>query len=392
MRDRLGPGTRLGYCTNVHAGATLAAVKANLAQHACAVRERVCPGEPLGIGLWLPEDAAREIADDAAPFAEWLGAHGLDVFTFNGFPQGDFHDGVVKHAVYAPTWADEARLDYTLRLARILGAIVRAGEAASISTLPLGWRPAMTGHDVELAAHHLRTCAAALARLEAETGRLIHVDLEPEPGCVLDRSDDVVRFFRDHLLPGGDEATIRRHVRVCHDVCHAAVMVESQDAALHAYAAAGIAVGKVQLSCALVAPFDGLAPEERAAAWRELGAFHEPRYLHQTTVVDRDGTTGAARERHFEDLPAAMAGGAATGTWRVHFHVPVFLAEIGRLRTTQPELIECLAAVRGADVRQFEVETYAWDVLPAHLRIEPLAEGIARELSWVLERAREGTP
>ena len=31
-------------------------------------------------------------------------------FTFNGFPYGDFHQSVVKHRVYEPTWADAERL------------------------------------------------------------------------------------------------------------------------------------------------------------------------------------------------------------------------------------------------------------------------------------------
>ena len=34
MRDALGPGTVLGYCTNVHAGATLGQTLANLETHA----------------------------------------------------------------------------------------------------------------------------------------------------------------------------------------------------------------------------------------------------------------------------------------------------------------------------------------------------------------------
>ena len=41
MRDLLGPGTWVGYCTNVHAGATLDQTKANLERYACRVREMV---------------------------------------------------------------------------------------------------------------------------------------------------------------------------------------------------------------------------------------------------------------------------------------------------------------------------------------------------------------
>ena len=86
------------------------------------------------------------------------------------------------------------------------------------------------------AATVLAELAEHLAQFEQDTGRLIHVDLEPEPGCILQRSGDVVRFFENYLLlPGRDENVLRRHVRVCHDICHAAVMFEEQTDVLKRY-------------------------------------------------------------------------------------------------------------------------------------------------------------
>jgi hypothetical protein len=37
------------------------------------------------------------------------------------------------------------------------------------------------------------------------------------------------------------------------------------------------------------------------------------------------------------------------------------------------------------DCKHFEVETYAWNVLPEELRVDDLAEGIAKEMQWVLD-------
>ena len=88
-------------------------------------------------------------------------------------------------------------------------------------------------------------------QLEQETGRLIYLCLEPEPGCVLSFTDDAVHFFQWQLFGHEDEQTVRRHIRVCHDICHAAVMFEDQDQVLGKYAAAGIQVGKIQVSAAL---------------------------------------------------------------------------------------------------------------------------------------------
>ncbi|HRP63971.1 MAG TPA: hypothetical protein PK400_11795, partial [Phycisphaerales bacterium] len=49
----------IGYCTNVHAGATLEQTQSNLKQHALAVKTIVSPHHPMGIGLRLSARAAR---------------------------------------------------------------------------------------------------------------------------------------------------------------------------------------------------------------------------------------------------------------------------------------------------------------------------------------------
>ena len=70
--------------------------------------------------------------------------------------------------------------------------------------------------------------------------------------------------------------------------------------------------------------------------------------------------------------------------WRVHFHVPVFLAEMEHFSTTQDFLRDILALHRERPISgHLEVETYTWDVLPERYRGVPVATAIARELNWV---------
>lgn len=369
------PERLLGYCTNVHPGATLARVRQNLARHAARVRQHLDPSGPLPIGLWLADETSRALdePDSQAALSDWLGEHGLRAFTLNGFPFADFHQPVVKHAVYSPDWAAPERCDYTRRLARILAGLLPDGAEGSISTLPLGWddTPALRA----AAASHLRRLATELQQIEQTTGHLIHVDIEPEPGCVLGTSSDLVAFFERDLLPGGDEHLLRRYVRACHDVCHAAVMFEPQAEVVTRYRSAGIAIGKVQISSAPCVDFDALDAAGAATARKELEALAEPRYLHQTSVRDDDGT------HFFEDLPAALAARPGGGVWCVHFHVPVFLAQCGTLGTTRNQIRDLLAAL-GPEVQHLEVETYAWQVLPPELAAQDLSAGIARELGW----------
>jgi sugar phosphate isomerase/epimerase len=375
------------YCTNVVAGRTLEESCTNVERTFGAVASALRTGS-LPLGLWLSALGARQLAESvagAAGLRERLAASGLQVATLNGFPYHDFHDAEVKHRVYEPHWADARRAMHTELLATLLAELVPPGTArASISTLPLGWRARFSsegcGASVGLASAFLDQLVRALARIEDATGVRVTVDLEPEPGCMLDRAADAVGFFEHALArrPGGPDP--RRYLGICHDVCHAAVMFEEQREVLRAYRAAGIPVNKVQVSRAVVA--DG-----GADSLAVLAGFDEPRWLHQTCVRSRDG-----RVRFFEDLPLALASGA-DGEWRTHFHVPVDAARLGALGTTQGAILECLDDLSSwpeAERPCVELETYAWDALPGGMRgAAPLADRIASEISWLAGAMRE---
>jgi hypothetical protein len=380
-----GDGFSFGYCSNVHAGRTLDQTRANLEQHALAVKQRYSPNQPMGIGLWLSAVSAAELVSSGqtAEFGEWLSERGLVPYTLNGFPYGDFHEKVVKHRVYEPTWWQPERLAYTLQLAEIVDAILPPELEASISTLPIAWgTPCPDREQLERAAAQLRQAALRLHERQEQTGRLIYVCLEPEPGCAISFADDAVHFFQWQLLNGENDELVRRHIRLCHDVCHAAVMFEDQAEVLRKYADAGIEVGKIQVSAALRMDLDLFEPpagEAKAHAIKQLSRFAEDRYLHQTVV--RHG----GEDVFYDDLGAALDAEAADprGEWRVHFHVPIYLKEFGRLHSTQEQIAQCLvAARRHTTCRHYEVETYAWGVLPAELKQSDLAAGIAQELLW----------
>jgi hypothetical protein len=160
-------------------------------------------------------------------------------------------------------------------------------------------------------------------------------------------------------------------------------MFEPQREAFAAYRAAGVRVGKVQVSSAVRVDFEALDAPARVRALSELRAFDERRYLHQTCVRAVQGGPVS----FFEDLPLALkaAGDSPRGEWRVHFHVPLHIACFGSIGTTQPEVVDALReAVGSAGVQHLEAETYAWGVLPEPMRSPTLSEGIADELVWLL--------
>ncbi|WP_135466085.1 metabolite traffic protein EboE [Crenalkalicoccus roseus] len=396
---RAGPGGEfhLTYCTNIHPGESWDEVRASLERHLPPLKAQLSPRAPFGVGLRLSARAAAELEAEAGALdrlAAWLEAEGLYVFTINGFPHGGFHRTVVKDQVYAPDWTRAERLDYTLRLARILARLLPAGMEGGISTVPLSykrWHPSEAAREEVRRAASLRlaTAAAALSRLAEETGRLIHLDIEPEPDCLIEDAEETVAFFGGPLLRHGApalglprgtaEERLRVHLRVCWDACHAAVEYEAPEAVLRRFEAAGIGVGKLQVSAALKATL-GDAAARRALAER-LRPFAESTYLHQ--VVERRGDGGLRRHPDL-DIALGRIADPEAREWRVHFHVPVFAADCGGLDTTRAELEETLALLRRRPFcSHLEIETYTWEVLPPAQRLD-LAQSIRREFDWVL--------
>ena len=372
---RLPGGVHLGYCTNVHAADTARDVMASLAGVAARVRSLLAL-DTLGVGLYLSRRAAAEV--DPPALRDFLAAHGLYVFTLNGFPYGDFHGERVKEAVYTPDWTDPRRAEHTLRLAAILDALAPDDVAVpTISTVPLGWRPGWDADRTTAAARALVAVADALHARVEQGGRPVRICLEPEPGCAVETCAEAARFFDGPLTHAAGRAAdrVRAHLGLCWDTCHQAVVFEEPAAILGTLAAAGVAIGKVQLSSALELrdPRDGDALDR-------LAAFDEPRYLHQVRTVG-----GGA-----DDLPEAFASLPRDHPWRVHFHVPIDRDVAGALGTTRPELARAIDALREARATvQYEVETYTWSVLPEAERPREdaaLAAGLAREIAWARER------
>ncbi|TPM95526.1 sugar phosphate isomerase/epimerase [Mesorhizobium sp. B2-3-3] len=376
MRFRHPDGSivHLAYCTNVHPAETLEGVRAQLRDHCEPVRRRL-GRDRLGIGLWLARDAARALINDPAALRSLRGEldhRGLEVVTLNGFPYEGFGAQEVKYRVYTPDWTDPERLSHTTDLARLLAALLPDDVTeGTISTLPIAWRtpyaddPSAPG----TARKQFTALAQRLDALAELTGKSIRIGLEPEPGCTVETTSDAI---------GPLAAVGHDRVGICVDTCHLATSFEDPDTALDALQAAGITVVKAQLSAALHAEHPHL-PEVRAA----LGAFAEPRFLHQTRTLTTAGLRGT------DDLDEAVSGRALPdGTpWRSHFHVPLHAPPAPPLTSTLPVLRSVLHRLVGGPApltRHLEVETYTWQALPAALRPRTrtqLADGIAAELT-----------
>jgi len=328
------PDMQIGYCGNVHPALSVDQVLDNVQHHASTVRDLCYPNEILPFGIWVSKTALDQLQsqDNLQRLRDAMQQHHVSAFTINGFPFGDFHQ---------PHLPLKQKADDTFLTA---------------------------------CANQLRSCAASLAELKIQTGRHCTICIEPEPGCVLDTATDVCQFFNEYLFSGSEAETVRSHIGVCHDVCHSAVMFEDQADAIEAYAQSGINIGKVQVSSAVEVDFGNLDDQQKLESLQVLSEFSEPKYLHQTCIKIGSDTI------FYQDLVEAIDGHPdPEGVWRIHFHVPIFASSLGKIGTTQAAIAE---SDRFVFPQHFEIETYAWNVLPLAHRGRALTTDIAEEISW----------
>ena len=372
---RLSDGRHFSYCLNVHPGETLEDVRRALFREVPSIAGALSPDAPFGLGLRLAGKAVAALSQDTAleTFRRELDVGGFYAFTVNAFPHGAFHGARVKENVYLPDWSHPDRLSYTLDTARILARLLPEGEEGSVSTVPLGYR-FREGLNPEHCIPPLLELAEGLNRLERETGRLVHVGLEPEPDCWLETTGQTLDFFeRLFHAAGPREDSARRYLGVCVDTCHVAMQFEDPAETLHRLCAAGIRVSKLQLSAALEV-------DAADAAAEDLRAFDDGVYLHQTV---------ASSGRRWRDVPDWLATpDPDAGTLRIHAHVPLHWAGEEHLRTTRHTLTDSFwREARRSRCPHLEVETYTFDVLPREITGGGgVVDDMVAECRWALSR------
>jgi sugar phosphate isomerase/epimerase len=391
----LGKGLgHLTYSTLVHPGDDWAQMYDSLVTYVPKVKQRLSPNAPFGVSLRLSAASAATLAgnaDEREKLKKFLGDNDMYLYTVNAFPYGPFKDRIVKEQVYEPDWRSEERTQYTINVADVLADVVPVEISPSIQTAPLGFKPRVTGPDVvDSFTDHVLRVAAHMVSLEAETGRTVTLALEPEPYCFLETTDETVDYFTKHLYTGAaaeklaklakipiSEAHIalRKHVGVVFDICHQAVEFEDISAMLQKLVDGGIPIFKLQEAAALH------MPQVTQEIVDTLKRYAKTIYLTQT-IEKKDGKL--TRFLNLEDAFAAWDKDPGPREWRTHFHVPVFLDDLGPFRTTRFAIEDALKFHKARPLsRQLEIETYTWDVLPENLKTGDIVDYVSRELEWV---------
>lgn len=386
----------LTYSTLVHAGDNWDQMRASVEEFVPQVKKRLGVEGKFGVSLRISGDSQKTLSESAqarSDLKKFLDGEGLYVFTINAFPYGPFKGQRVMERVYEPDWTTNQRVEYTKSIADILVEITDPDTSPSIQTAPLAFAPNVSDENyIARFTTSVFEVLAHLYHLETRTGRRVKLSIEPEPACYLETTDETVAFFKERMYaPAGvaelaniaqiplseAEGAIKRYLGIVFDIGHQSVGFEDIPQSLEKLVNAGIPIFKLQ---------------EAAALWveslsldivPELRRFTDTIYLSQTSLKTADGIVKYLNLG--EALDAYEANPVPT-EMRTHFHVPVFLEEIGPFKTTRFAVQQALAMHRKQPLSDhLEIETYTWDVLPAELKTGDIVDYVSRELEFVMK-------
>jgi hypothetical protein len=391
----LGKGLgHLTYSTLVHQTDNWDQLWKSVNTYLPAVKARVAPNQKFGVCLRTSAPSAEMLSIDPSKRADlkkFFADNDLYLYTANAFVYGVFKKQVIKEDVYEPDWQTSERREYTKQVANLLAELAPEGISPSIQSAPLGFKPKVTGdHVVEEYTNNVIDVVAHLVELKKKTGKTVTLGLEPEPRCYLETTDETITYFKNYLFTGEtakklakktglNEADANRAMReytgVVFDIGHQSVGYEDIPVSLQKLVDNGVQIVKLQEAASMY------IPEVTQKVVDALQSFAKTIYLSQT-CQKKDGkmTWFLNLEDAFED----WYKNPGPREWRTHFHVPVFLDDLGAFRTTRFALEQALAFHKKTPLStHLEIETYTWDVLPDHLKTGDIVEYVTRELDWV---------
>ena len=349
----------------------------------------------LNLGLWCSSqvvDAFLKTPQKTQEIKVFLAEQNINAFTMNGFPYGEFHQKQVKTKVYFPDWSTQERLNYTIKCALFLAQITNYSKV-TISTLPLGWGDFWSVDHEQKSLINLYQLVIELQKIEETYQIQVMVCLEPEPGCVLEKTKQVIDFWNRKLRPYLQKQkisleVINRYLGICYDTCHQSVQFEESSQSLQQLVDHEIPIGKMQVSNALE-----FLPDVSKKFLDLKKSFVEEKFLHQTRISKNTNEPESILEYHDLDLALENTETDWNSFWRVHYHVPLFLEEYLTIEDTQSfqtTIQQTLKAVQyvltNKICEHFEIETYTWSILPTLWRPkskEDLVNCVVKEWQWL---------
>lgn len=320
----------------------------------------------------------------------WQNRNKKYITLINGFVYKKFHQNKIKENIYYPDWTKEERVNFTKKLIFFAQKINKEKKKCGISTLPITyklWIKKNEKYNIKQCVNNLFKLIKILMQIKKYKKILIHIDIEPEPFCLLEKCEDFVIFFKSWILPGlinkiqseikidknDARKIITQHINLCFDSCHSAVMFENVKKSLNLIRKLKIKIGRIQVSSAI--KIKNLTYQKI----KQLEFLRSSPFLHQSIMKTTE--LKLIKQNDFKIKNMIIDN---IKELRIHCHVPINKRKLSKdIYTTQKELKNYIYDVLiNGDTKNLEIETYTYNIIYKNLN---KTNSMIKENKWLTD-------
>ncbi len=363
----------LTYCSNIFKEKTLYDLLEKIEKYAFFLR-KTFKKKWVGLSLCMSNKLIIELHEfkKLIFFGKWLKRHNFYLSSLNGFVYKVFHKKKIKENIYYPDWTSKNRNLYTKKLIMLLVHMKTGFNNSSISTMPISFRNWCKKKDRKYiffrSSVNILDILNYLVMLNKKKKCFIHLDIEPEPFCLIESFENFLNFYFKWLIPNLNFCLyisyikrslyyLKKYINLCYDICHFSVNYYNHDKIISSILKNKLKVGKVQVSSALEVFPDC---NNKTIIINELFFLTKSKFLHQNTAFDKNNSLFIKNSDIIFILNKTL-----TYNTRIHCHMPLYLTRYKKfLKTTSEETKAVfLKILNQLNVRHVEIETYTYDML-----------------------------
>lgn len=318
-------------------------------------------------------------------FKKWLKKKRAKIFSINGFVYKNFHKKYIKYDIHYPDWTTNYRLNYTKNIIKTLNKISSSKTEGSISTSPLSHRKWIKFKHIDfIFFKSLENVFKVFIQLIKIKNKIIHLDFEPEPGCLINNSKLFILYIKKWLTPylklyfnknkilfsKKYITLIKKHIRLCYDTSHFSVNFEKHIKILKNLKKEKIQIGKVQISSALEIKIN------KSTKLKNILKLKKSPFLHQTVEKKNKNLF------FYDDIPDInnLFKKNKNSILRIHCHIPLYKKKYKSFNTTYNETEKTLKfIIKKMKVKYFEIESYTYSCIIGKNEFK----SIIKEYNWV---------
>ncbi|HFL8819312.1 MAG TPA: metabolite traffic protein EboE [Candidatus Azoamicus sp. OHIO2] len=376
----------LTYCSNIFKEQDITKLLKILTDYVFFIRKHFkC--KYIGLGLCVSNTLINNVLNihNLSYLRTWLIKYNLYISSINGFVYKSFHTKKIKEHIHYPDWTSSKRVDYTKKIIYFLSAALTKMTDVSISTSPLSFKTWIRRKNAKYiffkSSVNILYVLQLLINMYKNKKHYIHLDIEPEPYCLLESVNDFLYFFIKWLIPNSKlylhlldkknkASYLRKYINLCYDICHFSVNYYNHIDIIKSIVLNKIKVGKIQVSSALEAT---ITNDNYKIIMKELLFLNKSKFLHQNTLVTENKIF---INKHIDLNYEVLKGFCNDTKLRIHCHMPLHLTKYrSYLDTTTNESKDVfLTLLKCIKIKHIEIETYTYDILLKNKKFESMLQ------------------